>query len=104
MEYDSVVPHRSSGYIIDAKVFGERLKGARYSAGYNRMPELANAIEDKFGVSISSPTLYKYEAGRSVPSLEAFLLLVAVLEPPGGMHYFLRAIRKDVAESVFGSP
>lgn len=104
MEYDPVVPHRSSGYIIDPKILGERLRGARHAAGYARMPELANAIEDQFGISITSPTLYKYEGGRAVPSLEAFLLLNAVLQPPGGLDYFARAIRPDVAESVFGSP
>lgn len=91
--------------VIDADQLGRKIRGARYAAGFERMPDLASAIEDQFGLVISSPTLYTYESGRTVPPVAVLLVLTAILEPPDGLAYLLRkATRQDVSDLVFGSP
>jgi len=90
--------------VIDRERFGKRLKSARYDAGFDRMVELANKIEDEFGIPIPASTLYTYEAGRTFPPFETLLLILAVLQPLDGLAYFAVAVRPDIRERVFGSP
>lgn len=90
--------------VIDAEQLGRMLRGARYAAGFNKMPDLASAIEAQFGMGISSPTLYAYESGRTIPPVPVLLVLTAILGPPDGLAYFLRRpTRADVSDLVFGS-
>jgi hypothetical protein len=90
--------------IIDRSRFGRRLKSARMDAGFGSMVKLANELQDRTGLEIASPTLYSYESGRTLPSLETLIALVAVLHPHDGLDYFKVAIRSDIADEVFGRP
>lgn len=90
--------------IIDRRRFGNRLEAARADAGYKSMVRLANDIHDRTGVEIAASTLYSYESGRTIPSLETLLAIVSVLQPYDGLDYFKVAVRTDIADAVFGRP
>ena len=86
---------------LDLAVFGRRLKGARIMAGYNRMTDLASALEDGCGLSMSARSLYAIERGEQMPTLEQAICLVSLLSE-GDTRFFLPAVREDLRISVYG--
>lgn len=99
----TVRPGRTHGHVIDAKLLGQSIKGTRHLAGYSRVVDLAQAIQDQYGIKIAPSTLHKYEQGRTVPPLETLIVLAAVIEPPGGLTGMIaRSTRGDLGYKVFG--
>lgn len=92
-------------HVLDAALLGRMLKGARIAAGFQSVHELSELLERDHGVKISGGALGKYEQGRVIPSLEMFLLLMAVLQPIGGYQQILiKASRQDIRDQVLGAP
>lgn len=104
-EYPTVQPGRTSGYIIDSKLLGRSIKGTRHMAGFSRVSDLADAIEEQYGIKIAVSTLHKYEQGRTIPPIEVLIVMAAILEPMDGLTGMIaKATRGDLRDKVFGSP
>jgi hypothetical protein len=86
--------------VVDPGFFGDLLASARKAARMKTRHDLSAAIEAKYGFEVSPDVIGKYERGDSVPTLEMFLLLVAVLEPRGGIQHFMPAVLPDIARAV----
>lgn len=77
-------------HFFDSRKVGRTLRGARIAAGYDVGQDFCDAVEARFGLSISDKTLYTYEGGKRLPTLEywiAFHMLLG-LEPA----YFAKGI------------
>lgn len=90
--------------VIDRKRLGRRLRAWREDSDFTSMVELANAIEDKWGIQVTAPRLYTYEEGRTLPPLDVLLVLIATLQPYDGLAALNVAVRSDISAAVFGSP
>jgi DNA-binding XRE family transcriptional regulator len=86
---------------VDLVGFGRRLRGARAIAGYDRMTDLATAIESVCGLSISARTLYAIERGEQMPSLEQAVCIVAVMPAEEQPLFVQSALRADLRERLW---
>jgi transcriptional regulator with XRE-family HTH domain len=86
---------------IDLAELGRRLRAARTIAGYDRMTDLATAIEDISGVSVSARSLYAIERGEQMPSFEQVVCIMAAL-PDSEQRLFVEpAIRDDISARLW---
>ena len=81
--------------LIDPHEMGKCLRAARILAGYERVSDLVKEL-DAIGVPLSARSLYAIERGQQLPHMDQFIGLAMVLKPPGGLAFFLQAIRPDM--------
>lgn len=87
---------------IDSMRLGARLESLRSDAGFKRMTDVADQIEQQFGVVIRASTLYSYESGRTVPPLKNLLCLLAIISPGNGLDVVKVAVNTDIRRAVWG--
>lgn len=87
--------------MIDKNVFGRNIKAARLLAEPPLLSaeELAEALNEA-GYEVSTRTVYAWERGESLPSLDLTLGLIAVLRPRGGLRFFENAFPEEQWEKV----
>ena len=83
------------GNLMDPVIYGRRLRAARIMAGYDRVSDLVEAVNRKTGVLVSDRTAYAIERGEQPPSVDFFMAVILTLHPPGGVAYFLNAMRSE---------
>lgn len=81
--------------VFDAKELGKRLRGARLTAGYESIDAVNRQLQERYLVTYSSRGLLAIERGGQMPTLDQFLTLVFLYDPPGGIEFFLGAIRPE---------
>jgi len=80
---------------------GRRLRAARTIAGYDRMTDLASAIEEISGMGISARTLYAIERGEQMPHFEQMVCILAALPSDEQRLFVEPAIREDIRERLW---
>lgn len=80
---------------IDLEMLGVLIKAARIRARM-KTPETLAVRMAELGYKATARAIYGWEAGVAAPSLEAFLVLVAALDPPKGVTWFEDAFRPDL--------
>ncbi|MBI5230561.1 MAG: helix-turn-helix transcriptional regulator [Coriobacteriales bacterium] len=86
---------------VSLTAFGRRLKAARAIAGYDRMTDLASAIEAACGTSISARSLYAIERGEQMPSYEQLVCIIVVMPIESQQDLFRAAIRPDLQSRLW---
>lgn len=76
--------------LIDAESLGRHIKAAAILAEFETGAALARALEN-LGCACNNHQISDWQRGISVPSLTAFLTIMAVTAPPGGMKFFASA-------------
>lgn len=89
-------PHLTA--LVDPVIYGRNLRAARILAGYDRVTDFMEAMLRKTGVHVSDRTAYAIERGEQLPTIDFFMAAILTLHPPGGVEYFLRAMRADMAD------
>ena len=74
--------------IVDKKILGNYVRGARHTAGYRSQRECVLALAAE-GCAMTAWTLGAIERGDRMPSLDEFVALTLLLAPPGGLRYFV---------------
>lgn len=85
--------------LLDPATLGRRIKAARALGGFKSGGEVVDELA-ALGVDVSRRSYYAWEAADWTPPLDAFLALVLVLDPPGGLHWFAEAFRPDIAQRL----
>jgi transcriptional regulator with XRE-family HTH domain len=67
-------------------------------AGYETAKQLTDELKRVFGKSVSPNTLYGVERGERAPSAELLVMLMIVLDPPGGMEFIASAVRPELRD------
>lgn len=93
-EHEGLAPHR----ILDAIVFGRRLRALRILNGYDRATDFVAVLRSQYGVDMSERSLYAVERGEQSPSLELFFATVTMLKPE--VAFFAPAFREDVMTTL----
>jgi transcriptional regulator with XRE-family HTH domain len=62
--------------------------------------KLTNLMRDRYGVDVSTRTIYAIERGEQLPRLDLFLVLVAALDTD--LEYFYPSIRPDIVARLSG--
>ncbi|MFZ5852287.1 MAG: helix-turn-helix domain-containing protein [Actinomycetota bacterium] len=88
--------------MLDATTFGRLARAARIMAGYDRQQEAAEAFNGLRDFTISVRTLGAVERGEVVPTVEFLMAATAVYNPPGGLAYWVAAVRDDMRQLVLG--
>jgi len=83
------VPKGEEG-LIDAQNLGRHIKQAAALADYESGAALARAMTS-VGCATNYHQMSDWQRGVSVPSLTAFLTIVALTAPPGGLKFFAGA-------------
>ena len=81
----------SSGHphpIVNKKVLGNHIRGARHTAGYRSQRDCVVALA-VLGCNMTAWTLGAIERGDRMPTLDEFVGLTLLLAPPGGLRYFI---------------
>jgi hypothetical protein len=86
-----------NGTLIDLAVFGRHLRAARILAGFDTVAAAAEHISEEAGISLSERSLGAMERGEQMPSMEQFVAIAFVLNPPGGGSYWMPMLRPDLA-------
>lgn len=81
--------------LIDAALVGRRLRGARITAGFDRVQDAVEAVQ-QLGVVCSSRTLYAIERGEQLPALDVLAGLLMTYNPPAQLGFFFPAFRADL--------
>lgn len=90
----ALAPHN----VVDKVAFGRRLRALRIINGYDRMEDFASVLRSRFGVDVSSRTVYAIERGEQMPHLDLVLASLCMLD--AASDYFLPAFRKDCVEML----
>lgn len=90
----------TNGGLIDAKVMGRLLRGARIIAGFDNVAEAARTIRETTGVHVTDRTLYAVERGEQMASYELVLAIALVYRPPGGTTFLDRAYKPEILEVI----
>lgn len=86
--------------LIDRKVMGRLLRGARIIEGFDSVSDAAKAIREMTGVKVTDRALYQIERGEAMPSFELVLAMTMVYRPPGGTTFLDRAYRPEIIEFI----
>lgn len=86
--------------LIDKKVMGRLLRGARIIEGFDSVADAAKAIREMTGVKVTDRALYQIERGEVMPSFELVLAMSMVYRPPGGTTFLDRAYRPEILEFI----
>jgi DNA-binding XRE family transcriptional regulator len=86
---------RSDGPLIDPTIVGRRLRGARITAGFDRVTDVSKALRE-IGVACSDRTLYAVERGEQLPGLDLLAALIMLFNPPAQLGFFFPAFRADL--------
>jgi DNA-binding XRE family transcriptional regulator len=85
---------RPPNSVLDPVILGRRVRAARYMAGFESVADLVGALERDAGLEVSARTIYAIEKGKWLPTAELLIGLLLVLQPEGGMTFFLPALTR----------
>lgn len=74
---------------VNQERMGQLIRGARFAAGYSSTQACIDALSAIANFDLKLWTLRAIERGEQLPSLEQLNALALLLQPPGGIHYFL---------------
>lgn len=95
MTGEFVAPERVLMVIFDPKELGKRLRGARTVAGFESIDTVNVELEKRFSITYSGRGLLAIERGEQMPTLDQFLTLILLYDPPGGIEFFYGSIRPE---------
>jgi len=81
--------------VFDPGALGKRLRAARGLAGFANPDEVNRALQREFGVTYSPRGILAIERGEQAASLDQFMTLALLYDPPGGFSFFAGAVNRE---------
>ena len=95
-EHRSVARHYRADRARQLNVVGGKIAEARKAAGLTQA-ELASLLA-KYGVTVQTPAVTKWEKGENVPSVYQLLAVCYALNLPGGLSYFTGTLQAESSD------
>lgn len=86
-------------HAVDSEAFGRLVRGWRITAGMRTVAHAVDALASR-NVDVSERTFAAMERGEQRPTLSFAVAFAAVFGAPGGLLYFLPAVREDLRDKL----
>jgi hypothetical protein len=92
MNEDTLTDGEGMMAVLNAKILGDRFKGARWLAGFDSHEKLAAEVTRRTGHVISGAQIGRIERGEVEIRLETAIDMLIVLDPPEGIAFLAPAV------------